>query len=82
MCESSGTRGPLGALTRPGEKSVHRGIVPVVVKTADHPPGNYREQMLEALNHAKAMGLVKTGDQVVGLHALGKDSVMKVLEVH
>jgi pyruvate kinase len=52
------------------------------VKTADHPPGNYREQMLEALNHAKAMGLVKTGDQVVGLHALGKDSVMKVLEVH
>ena len=61
---------------------VYRGIVPVVVKTADHPPGNYREQMLEALNHAKAMGLVKTGDQVVGLHALGKDSVMKVLEVH
>jgi hypothetical protein len=28
-----------------------------------------------------SMGLVRSGDQVVGVHAIGQDSVMKVMDV-
>ena len=37
---------------------------------------------MEAIDHAVKLGLVVTNDKVIGVHALGKDSVMKVLDVH
>lgn len=56
---------------------VYRGVIPLVVPSA----GDYKTQLAQAVDHAKELGLVRTGDQVVGIHALGKDSVMKVIEI-
>ena len=39
-------------------------------------------QLIEAIDRAVKLGLVVTDDKVVGVHALGKRSVMKVLDVH
>ena len=57
---------------------VYRGIIPLVVPSV----GDYRTQLIEAIDHAVKLGLVVTNDKVIGVHALGKDSVMKVLDVH
>mmetsp|Transcript_82 Transcript_82/g.184 ORF Transcript_82/g.184 Transcript_82/m.184 type:complete len:566 (-) Transcript_82:92-1789(-) len=56
---------------------VYRGIIPMVVPST----GDYKTQLAQAVHHAKELGLVLPGDQVVGIHALGKDSVMKVINV-
>jgi pyruvate kinase len=57
---------------------LRRGIIPLVVKAE----GDYKTQLAKAVDHAKELGLVRDGDQVVGIHALGKDSVMKVIDIH
>ena len=57
---------------------VYRGIIPLVVPSV----GDYRTQLMEAIDHAVKLGLVVTNDKDIGVHALGKDSVMKVLDVH
>ena len=57
---------------------MYRGIIPLVVQSA----GDYKTQLAQAVDHAKELGLVRMGDQVVGIHALGKDSVMKVIDIN
>ena len=56
----------------------YRGIIPHVFNFV----GDYKEQMKYCIKFAKEdLGIINSGDRVVGIHALGGASVLKVVEV-
>ncbi|KAG1338865.1 Pyruvate kinase [Cocos nucifera] len=60
---------------------IFRGLIPVLsAATAKASDTEATEEALEfAIQHAKNMGLCKTGDSVVALHRIGVASVIKIL---
>jgi len=55
-----------------------RGVIPVV-SDIPLPTAGPKEQMVAALNYAKKQGLVNKGENVVGLHKVEDEPIMKVI---